>query len=153
MIIEREQRDLSMTDAEFEEQKERLRALQEKWITPLGLRMWQKVSFEYWREALPPPSDVEPGSKVLARAFPDWRYKTGRILFCLPMCVPLSDEELEYIFLHECVHLLVNEMRYSGDEGGIVHEERCVTEIAMVLGWVRQAGRDDPREEASDGER
>jgi hypothetical protein len=146
-----------VTDAEYEKHRDRLKSAIERWVTPCGLRTWERVDFVYCRtaeefaadsgvELSEGNRDVAGSTKVL------WRYKTAYVYLNVPVIAGLNDERVDYVVRHEIAHILVNEMREwaHADHGSVAldHEERCVTELAMVLGWVRCAD-DEEREKKS----
>lgn len=128
-----------MNDAEYAATKERVMEVFERWRYPLGLNMWRLHM--RWNRL-----DKPAGDGILARvageATPDWRYLEATVEWYLPVLEDMDDEELEYVVLHELTHVVLNEMRESAGEGGIDHEERVVTQVAKVLQWVRDHGRD-----------
>lgn len=136
-----------MNDKEFKEQKRRLLKLVDRWITPLGLRWW-KVDIVYSRESLSTERHKEDGHICQATTQVDWEYINATITFDIQAISLLKDEELESIFVHECCHILVHEMRMWAlpemsqgklDEA-MKHEERVVTQLAKAFLWTREAG-------------
>lgn len=137
-----------MTDADFKRERLRVRAAVDRWFEPMGLALWQNVQVSYWREAL---RDVDDGSILNCDAdcWADWRYLRAHVRFCLPRTVDHDDEQLDYIVRHELMHALVNEMRPEPfTVEARAHEERVVTQLAMVLGWVREHGEGDRKKAA-----
>lgn len=136
-----------MTDAEYESQKARVKVLWDKWTNMLGLRTWQKISIEYFRdEALPRRDDESERtpSSAVADVRTHWQYRTAHVRICLPAAMGEDDDNLEYIVVHELCHILVNELREQED--WLNHEEHVVTQLAMAFGWVegitqREAGK------------
>lgn len=61
----------------------------------------------------------------------------------LPVMEELTDDELEEIFVHECGHILVNEMRGDPDDW-LDHEERVVSTLTKAFLWVRSAFAEGP---------
>lgn len=136
-----------MTDAEYRAQRKRLKALHDKWSTPLGLRWW-RVNYEYNRDS---PESRDDGRTCVAQAMVDWEYLNATITFDMQAVAnETDDDDLEYYFVHECCHILVNEMRMWGNadmpEGkhdeAMHHEERVVTQMAHAFIWTYRAGRD-----------
>ena len=76
-----------------------------------------------------------------------WQYLKATLRFDVEAVNDLDDEELDHLFVHECCHALVNEMREWDGEHGIDHEERVVTMLTNAFGWMWQAGRDAGRAE------
>lgn len=131
-----------MNDAEYERQKERLRALGEKWVRPLGLG-WGQVDLAYCRtrdEFEPGDTDNPDGVLPAAKCHTDWRYGHSTITWVLPEIADMDDEKLELVFLHELMHIFVNEMRwYERDGHGLDHEERVCTTLAKAFLWLRDS--------------
>lgn len=142
-----------MTDQQAEEQKERLRLLADFWLKQLGLNYWL-VNLEYFDDTgdfanaagsthSHPRFGVE---RIVARTFVSWEYMEATIQFCLLECANFNDDELETMFVHECCHILVNEMRYVTDceceNFNVRHEERVVTQLAKAFIWVRDAAKE-----------
>lgn len=131
----------AMTDADFEKELARVKAAVERWHEPLGLRLWQRVDVGYYREPL--TNDKGKTLTAAADCHADWKYLCASLRFCLPKTADWDDEQVDYIVRHEMLHALVNEMRADEGHDDIDHEERVVTQLAMVLGWVREAGAAD----------
>jgi hypothetical protein len=139
-----------MTDKEYRQQKARIIALTKKWITPLGLRWW-KVEIVYSRDGLDQPEDEN--RCLIAQTTVDWHYLLATITFDMRQLGDQSDAELESYFVHECCHILVNEMRmWAGEEMSrdkheevIKHEERVVTMLTKAFLWTRQAGNEEAK--------
>jgi hypothetical protein len=128
--------DWAMSDADFERERKRVAAAVDRWFEPMGLKLWQKVQVSYWRQAL---TDLA-GDPIDATADcqAQWQYLCAHIRFCLPRTVDNDDDQLDYIVRHEMTHALVREMRQQPfTDESLAHEERVVTNLAMVLGWVR----------------
>ncbi|MGA9769182.1 MAG: hypothetical protein WBV94_09085 [Blastocatellia bacterium] len=122
-----------MTDAEYDKLKDKIRALAEKWVKPLGLNQW-KIDLTYKREGLATTEDnARENWGVAARTPVLWQYLSASIEFNMPYLAEFSDEDLEYIFVHELMHIFLNEMR----EEGIKHEERTATTLAWAFIWLR----------------
>lgn len=144
-----------MTDAEYNAQKKRLKALQEKWVTDLGLRWWH-VTFSYSREPL--KSDAAEGRTCLAQTMVDWEYLNATVTFDMQAIVNEADDDLEKTFVHECMHIFVHEMRmwagpevtYEKKEEALKHEERVVTQLANAVIWARKAGFDEGKKSTPD---
>ena len=135
-----------MDDAAFEAQRARILKLIDRWHEPLGLRWWRKVEYEYWREPLPAVDGPKPSSTgfvSVAQANASWKYLDGKIKFDMQACADLPDDELEYVFVHECCHLLINEMRQCDRDDWLDHEERVCTQLGQAFRWVREFGRRD----------
>lgn len=125
-----------MNDAEFEAQKGRLRELAQRWAKPLGLGWWE-ITHEYARDGYEPPKEPADGAKSVAHCKPDWRYAHALIVWNMAAVADTEDEELEYIFVHELMHIFLHEMRWYDHEHGLDHEERVATTLAKAFLWLR----------------
>lgn len=136
-----------MTDAEYAAQKKRIAALSKKWLKPLGL-LWWNVEMVYCREGIPQdnPERAAENWQPMARAKVLWPYLRLVIEWNMPEVAERNDDDLERIFVHECCHALVNEMREWHDhpaESAIDHEERVVTMLTNAFLWVQTMGWND----------
>jgi hypothetical protein len=137
-----------MTDAEYRIQRKRLKALQNKWHGTLGLHWWY-VTYSYAREPL--KSEVAEGRTCLAQTMVDWEYLKATITFDMQAIAGEKDDDLEVAFVHECIHIFVNEMRQWAEseipsgkmDEAMKHEERVVTQLTNAVIWSRRAGLDD----------
>lgn len=134
-----------MNDAEYAVLKGKLEALIEKWREHLGLGWW-RCSFVYERNGIPAEEKRKNDSThlvVAATCDADWRYMEARISFDMTVLQHEDDDVIEKIFVHECCHVLVDEMRCTGDHThNIDHEERVVSSLQKAFLWVYKAGRD-----------
>jgi hypothetical protein len=134
-----------MTDAEYEEQKGRIRKLVEEWVKPIGLGWW-RIDFEYEREDKPCPEGAT--DSCVAECHVAWKYLQATITFYLPQVARLDDERLEYAFVHELMHVYLNQMRpwmskewpqYEFLEAeNSAREERVATELGHAFVWLKQ---------------
>lgn len=115
-----------------DETTDHIKAMFSKWLKPLGL-LWWKIDVRYYEL----PSEVihrfgnEEERIIAARTFADWRYGEATIDINLLAFMDMTVEEIERAIVHECMHILVNEMR----EGEIHHEERVVTTLTKAIFW------------------
>lgn len=131
-----------MNDKEYAAQKSRIEHLAEKWMQPLGLKWWH-IKLVYNREA---DGDRDDGRCCVAYTTVDWHYLLGTITFNMQAVAEQSDGDLENQFVHECCHILINEMRMWGDhDKAIKHEERVATTLASAFIWTKEAGKDEAR--------
>lgn len=136
----------AMTDAEYTAQKKRVKSIWDKWSNMLGLRTWQRVSIEYFRDDVLPRHDGESDrtpTAAVADVRTHWQYRTAHVRICLPAAMNEDDYNLEYIIVHEMCHMLVNEMREEEDRHN--HEEHVVTGLAMAFGWVERITEQETR--------
>jgi len=126
-----------MNDKEYNAQKKRIRKLKKKWHEALGLNWW-RVTYVYSRESRDgTPVSYDNGNDwdIAATCECDSNYMTATITFFLPQLVNIEDEELEEIFLHECMHILINPMRHKNRSA---EEERVATTLARSVIWATQ---------------
>lgn len=114
--------------------KKMVRLAADKWLKPLGL-LWWDVTINLYDD----PGDIvrvfrDAGSSmtVVANTEVNWIYGAATINVNIPALRGLTQRQIEEVFVHECVHILVNEMR----EGEAHHEERVVTGLTKALLWV-----------------
>lgn len=134
-----------MTDAEFEAQQARIVTLEQRWFEPLGLKAW-KINTVFVRSDF--TMDGEPAADTLATAKTSSEYMMATISWNMPVVIDHDDRELERIFLHEMMHVMVNEMRPSRMNDDINralkaedswHEERVATMLGNAFLWTREA--------------
>lgn len=134
-----------MNDAEYEAQRERLHVLSERWVRAIGLGWW-KVTLSYDRtgEDFADSTKSSGGwrSTAAARCFADWRYAEATIIWNMPELEHVDDEALEGVFVHELMHVFLNELRPVSevdDEQHVPHEERVCTTLTKAFMWIRDA--------------
>jgi hypothetical protein len=136
-----------MNDKEYAAQKARIQTLSDKWIVPLGLKWW-RVNLEFNRDVT---GDHGNGRCAVAETMVDWHYLLATITFNIPAVAEQADDELETMFVHECCHILVNEMRMwapknidaDKNDEAMHHEERVASTLANAFIWTREAGARD----------
>lgn len=130
-----------MNDAEYEAQKARMQGFIEPWINALGLKWWHRVELEYHRDQQWFEDNDHHGAAATATA--DWEYQRGTLRFNLPRCVELDDSDAEYVAVHECMHLLLLQMRQAVPDAAwdagrwMPWEEHTCTDLAKAFMWVR----------------
>jgi hypothetical protein len=136
-----------LNDREAAQQIKRLKRIQQKWVSCLGLDWWT-MEFVYSRDPLRDvgPAGFRNDTRAVASTSSDWRYRDATMTFDLALCSTLPDDQLESVFLHEAMHVHLNEIR----DGEITveqrdREERVATTMAIVLGWVRDSGKKEAR--------
>ncbi len=139
-----------MTDAEFEEQRLRLRALTEKWVGPLGLGWWA-MEWVYAREEYEPPGTTARNDS-LAHCHCDWRYGHATITWNMPKVREIKDDELERAFVHELCHIFLNEMRWTAanSSDSLDHEERVASTLTKAFLWLRESLQAETTQPAPD---
>lgn len=114
--------------------KGRVKKLADKWIKPIGLGWWT-IHINYYDDIA--DTNVSDGvSSVGMDVVPNWKYMEATIRVNLTNVDKLDDDTLEYMFVHELMHIFVNEMReYQNSENPINHEERVCTQLAKAMLW------------------
>lgn len=125
-----------MNDAEFEQQKQRIMRLRERWWKPLGLGWWQ-IEFKYVRTDFAINGSPEPDTVAYTAC--DWQYLHGTIRWNMPAVRDLDDLELEQAFVHEAVHILLDEVRTGTTPEDMAHGERVATTLARAFLHVRDS--------------
>ena len=131
-----------MTDAEFEVQKKRIEKLRKWWYGALGLGWWL-ITYQYVRDGF--EVDGERAPNTVASTHADWRYLHATIQWNIRALdsKEIGDEELEGIFVHEVMHIFVNEFRDGSQQSerterdALAHEERVCTQLAKAFLWTR----------------
>lgn len=127
-----------MTDAEYEQTKNRIQAIADEWVRCLGLGWWHiyfvyhRDSSEYLESSSEP--DMPLGSKGYTSA--SWAYCDATVHFNMPFLTEDDSSKLEEVVVHELTHILVHEMR-SGTRCDcpydIRHEERVCTTLQRAF--------------------
>ncbi len=126
-----------VTDGEYKKQKRRIQKLADRWFPILGLDAWN-MDLRYEREGIPTKSE---GWQCNAQTRAKWEYLRATISFNVLNLEDYDDEELERLFVHECCHVLLAEMREWGPdnmsaeagEQAQKHEERVVCVLAEAF--------------------
>jgi hypothetical protein len=127
-----ERRELRAKKAE--KQVQRVRDLVEKWVTPLGLRWWNDVTWEY-HDGEDRSWQREDGQMVLAITNVRWEYLWAHVDVNLSAVAQRTDDQLEQDILHEMMHILLAEYQ---DCHELHHLERTCTRLAQAFQWVRE---------------
>lgn len=139
-----------MNDEEYEAQKARVDKLAETWIKSIGLGWW-RIEIVHVRDSGNYSPDGEPSPDGVACCKADWRYGHATVTFNLPRVAEKDDASLEWIFVHELMHIFLNELRaYVGDSNKLVadrddwlaHEERAASTLASGFIWLRDSMRE-----------
>jgi len=110
------------------------------WTRWLGLR-WHNFSICYdnnWKEF-----DKKTDQRSGMRIYPDWRYMMFEIWVNLPPLRELSEETIEHMVVHECMHVFLNELRIEGSEQHNNHEERVATMLENAFLYVRDQVKEE----------
>lgn len=113
-------------------QIQRLQALQDKYITALGLRWWHRLEFIYNGNRAEFQDGHADSLETTMFTVVDWSRLWAEVHVNLELIALLSDNEIEHVFLHEMAHILIAEMR----QGKAHHEERVCTNLAQVFRWL-----------------
>jgi len=116
-------------------QIERIRKVARKWITPLGLRWWNKIT---WRYHDGDDGMWETGNQtvIVMRTTARWEYLWATVDCNLTAISEMTDDDLEQGVLHELAHILLAEIRANR---GQKHFERTCTRLAQIFTWIREA--------------
>lgn len=105
-----------MTDKEYNYERNRIRKLISRWRDRLGLGWW-RIDFEYEREEPEftgstdyAPLDIDGIWRNVAVTRCDPNYLKATIVFYIVQIRKLDDEELETVFVHECMHVILSPM-------------------------------------------
>lgn len=127
-----------MTDKEYREQKQRIKALFSKWhILGLG---WFRVHYE-WDRARCMDEPMEAMKTEVS-----WQYREVTFTVRLPACQELDDDHLEHIVVHECAHALTGGFMAQLDltsPGQVQIMEHATEMVANAIIWSREAGKRD----------
>jgi hypothetical protein len=143
----------SVTDAEYEAQRVRIRALIDRWVDALGLKWWH-LDFAYTRDSGDFEVNGNPAPQAVACCAADWRYGTATVSWNMPAVARQDDDKLEMIFVHELMHIFLNEFRRLLPEDGkldlvgrddwLAHEERVASTLARAFLWLRDDMTKEP---------
>lgn len=133
-----------MNDAEYDKARARLLGLLDKWLTPLGLRWW-RITLEYAREGIPRAPGDDRTETVLFDVKADWKYLHALIRASMPDVAEMDTEDaerLEWAFVHELAHILINECRQMDAKDWLAHEERVASTLASAFLWTWKDARE-----------
>lgn len=123
-----------MNDREFKAQRKRIRKLWAKWRDILGLYAWD-CNLNYYRG--PIPVDGQTSFDAAACASVNWDYQRATLNFNLVCVMGMEDVALEECIVHECTHVLINEMRQDwtnpNTQTNMQHEEHTTTLISRAF--------------------
>lgn len=108
-------------------QQKRIEKLWKKWCDRLGMYGWDVT--RTYHDGPYIQADGLNSDGGVASTSARWQYKHGAIAFDVTQTAKLSDERLEYVVVHEIMHIWLNEMRSDG----LDHEERVATELAWAF--------------------
>lgn len=123
-----------MDDASYAAAKARLVRLLEKWASPLGLGTGWRITVHYEREGIrPDDAQAERGERALFEVNTRWQYLTASIKASMPDVAETCAEDVEWAFVHELTHILINECRYMDQKDWLAHEERVCSTLANAF--------------------
>ena len=125
-----------MNDARAKIQEDRLDALFEKWVLPLGLG-WLHWDLRYYRGAIPDTND-----KTLFEIRVRFEYCDVDLRVNLLLMESQDDDDLERSFVHECAHVITVPLKDAAAqnvsyEGMRMIEEHQASMLASSLMWLR----------------
>lgn len=135
-----------MNDADYDAQVKRIAALHETWARPIGLSWW-RIDYVYERAGIQ-QNDAQRQSGMLNifEVTSDWRYMNAKIWCNMPAILDLPDDRLEQCFVHELMHIMVNEMVVPDQSPeALAHEERVCQTLANGFIWMRDHLRDNAK--------
>lgn len=126
-----------MTDTEYDKLKQQLNDLYAYWKV-IGIGWWN-VRLVFEREGIRQTDDqAKYNEQTYFRVHADWRYLEATIYCSMPQLLELTEEGLEESFVHELMHIMVNEMRADAGTGRIDHEERVCQTLALGFTWLKR---------------
>lgn len=121
-----------------------MRKLAEKWTWALALDTW-KIDVRFERE--PGPSDAH-GWHECMQVNLQWAYQEATISVFVPSLEGLSDQDVERMFLHECMHILTGELAPANPSTAFrEHFEHVATMLSLVMMRTQDMVRDAVRRE------
>lgn len=121
--------DLPVTKKEATRQRERIKRIDERWRKRLGLDEW-RMTYVYEPGSLIVDGSLDP--RVVACAKVRWEYRTATLSFNLVEIAKLDDDDLEETYVHEAMHVLLNEMR-EYRKGKMKCEERVACSLSFAF--------------------
>jgi len=129
-----------MDDAAYEAQKVRVQTLIDRWVKAIGLGWWH-ITYHYRREYAEGGAEASAyETKMQCEAH--WKYNQACITIYVPAIEELSDDALERLFVHECMHIFLAEMRVETNaqaEHQQEHEERVASSLTSAFLWLRDS--------------
>lgn len=136
-------------DREYELVRRRVRLIADRWVKPIGLGWWTvHLCFARHPSDMPRtgnPEAQDPRETCVMSTHVTWQYREATITVNAEAAHEADDDALEKYFVHELVHIFLNEMREIAKDDGfadhwIDHEESVCTALAQALVWARAAG-------------
>ena len=111
-----------MKHKDYRQQKKRVMGLFEVWRPRVGVQNF-KLTYT-WSGTVDEDYVMKTGGK--------WQYLDAWIDVCLPRCLGLTDDELEWVVVHELLHVALLPIGALGTERHDL-EERVCTELAWAF--------------------
>lgn len=118
-----------MRTHQLKQQRRRIITLNKKWRYALTMDEWN-ITHRYVDGSITVNDVVN--HEAIAAANVRWEYRQATISWNLREVAKLNDVELQEVFLHEAMHVLLNEMR-EVVEGNIKAEERSATTFSFLI--------------------
>jgi hypothetical protein len=127
-----------VSDEQFEEQRVRGNNILSEVLKEFGLLdTWDVISVFYIDDF---PYGVTGNCMINGVAIiavePSWPFLQATLHFNVPAILNMPDQALRKHITHECIHIVVNEMR-ERDSGALLHEERVVCTLANIITNIR----------------
>jgi hypothetical protein len=140
-----------VNDEAYEAQKARVQALIDRWVKTIGLGWW-RITYVHRRSF----SDIQSAGgnyEEKMRCEANWRYGHACITVFVPAIEDLSDNALEWLFVHELMHVFLNEMKVENQgqaDHQQEHEEHVASSLASAFIWLRESLTEEPGGESTD---
>ena len=118
----------------FKQQRKRIQALADKWISPIGLSWWSFTLHYHRSRRSYKKATGHDARKSAATCCTDWRYQAAEVHFNCPLWAYLADGEAERALVHELMHAVLAELPLQGGDGQD-HLERVCTALASAFVW------------------
>ena len=132
-----------MTDLQYEEQKQRVENVLEKFIKPLGFAWWD-VGVVFERQ---PSLDDTDNKEVQGTCQSFWQYRSATLTFYLASLSGVNDRDLEDMVIHELCHILVAPVEDYSSPDKQDKTELATTNVAFALRFAYEEGKRLGREE------
>jgi hypothetical protein len=135
-----------VNDEGAEAQKARVMGVYERWAGPLGLGWQRQISFSWYRGEIPDHPRAAMTCEV------QWQYKSARICVDLLKVADLTDDDLEWVVVHELMHVFLGglieafNLKVDGDAFRMI-EEHTASSLAQSVMWLR--AHCDPKEKVA----
>lgn len=130
-----------MNQEAYEAQKLRIRAAFDRWREVLGLDEWE-VTLSYHDAEYVRRDGAGGSAEAFGMTTVDWEYRRATLDFRVDMAAEESDDDVEYVVVHEAMHVLLNGQRAmrAASEGGAAYlnyerlfEEHTATTLARAF--------------------